>query len=65
MISRNELDIEDARSVPKYVGRNGLYKTIVPCWQEVLQRPPVFWAGSRSQSAEYRRRCLDTRRGLS
>ncbi len=30
MISRNELDIEDARSVPKYAGRNGLYKTIVP-----------------------------------
>jgi len=36
MISHDELDIEDARSVPKCAGRNGLYKSVPPFWQQVL-----------------------------
>jgi len=26
------IDCEDARSVPKYTGQNGRYKTALPCW---------------------------------
>ncbi len=45
--------LEDARSVPKCTGRNGRYKTFLPRWDWVLERPPSFWTGSRLRNLAF------------